>query len=775
MKERLKKELKMALVIFLFLTIVYGVFYFLSIFKEPSVTGLVVYEITEHTKQWDFTNPNEYTYDTSLINITGVNLIGNVEIIKVEDYSYENYYVTEAIYNGNDKTSQISSIDNNHITADKDKILNVIFDNELNNNDIISLYIKESDISDIYLCDYNTSCDSPGYGLINYDGGSGWYNITISELNTPVDRFNIDPIHVKIDYIYVTRFINNSYDLLNITYPDSAVIDTQDLIVSNFDRWGVLTVNGNNIDYYYSTDGNSWNLIEDFNLIYVNSNTIRLRVNLTQDSILNSLSLKYFTSVACNEDWECTNWPTSCYENETQIRSCVDNNACGSEDNKPNLTRTCEYVCVEDWQCDAWTTCYNNGTQTRLCTDNNACMGENNKPNETKSCEYVSNESDVDLILANFTSSLIVDDQTLTYSFSYGTNKTFSLNKSDIFLDIETSLNITNGSISITNYENNIKDIQPSFKELGKYVEIIADDSIKDNLVSNIIKIYYTDEEINNANLDEDTLKIYYFNETSNEWQELDSVVNKTGNYVSTNIDHLSFYGVFGQQKQSVVEPSTEVSSSSGGGGSTSSSGRFITKKVEKVEEIVEVEETIEVEVVECNYEISSSIEDKISFVEEHEYPLNIENKGCKLDEVSLSVDMNLVTFSNSTFWNIEEGSNIELLLQTKQIIETKQDLIIQGFAAKTIEKKIKEYTIDINIKGIVDNEIVISKDIPVVVTLIIFDNVSKRVLPYSFIIIGLLVCLIIAVFFFFYNEGKKKVKKIKKSKLKKKKKKVIN
>jgi hypothetical protein len=44
----------------------------------------------------------------------------------------------------------------------------------------------------------------------------------------------------------------------------------------------------------------------------------------------------------CEEDWLCTEW-SECIEGQ-QTRACTDQNACGTEDNRPEETQTCEVI-----------------------------------------------------------------------------------------------------------------------------------------------------------------------------------------------------------------------------------------------------------------------------------------------------------------------------------------------------------------------------------------------------------------------------------------------
>jgi len=58
------------------------------------------------------------------------------------------------------------------------------------------------------------------------------------------------------------------------------------------------------------------------------------------------------------------------------------------------------------------------------------------------------------------------------------------------------------------------------------------------------IRIHYTNAEV--RGLDENSLSIYYWNESRSDWDKLSSVVNPDNNYVEANVTHFSLYGLFG-------------------------------------------------------------------------------------------------------------------------------------------------------------------------------------------------------------------------------------
>ena len=104
-------------------------------------------------------------------------------------------------------------------------------------------------------------------------------------------------------------------------------------------------------------------------------------------------------SFVCNESWTCTPWsPSVCPASGLKTRICTDENACGTSASKPSDSQTCVYsgsgqqssgLCVESWSCGVWSECSGN-VRARTCTDLNNCGTTNNKPKTTESCQEAS-------------------------------------------------------------------------------------------------------------------------------------------------------------------------------------------------------------------------------------------------------------------------------------------------------------------------------------------------------------------------------------------------
>ncbi|MFA7707674.1 MAG: hypothetical protein WCX73_01880 [Candidatus Pacearchaeota archaeon] len=136
-------------------------------------------------------------------------------------------------------------------------------------------------------------------------------------------------------------------------------------------------------------------------------------------------------------------------------------------------------------------------------------------------------------------------------------------------LGIDLEINATSpGAINITKYSQlptNASSVV-GLTELGIYFTIEADSDIINTLNSSIIKVYYSDAQVSALGIDESTLRLYYYNETSGLWTAYNSPlggVDTTNNYVWAKTDHFSLWAVFGS-----LLPVSSVDSGSSSGGS---------------------------------------------------------------------------------------------------------------------------------------------------------------------------------------------------------------
>ena len=139
----------------------------------------------------------------------------------------------------------------------------------------------------------------------------------------------------------------------------------------------------------------------------------------------------------------------------------------------------------------------------------------------------------------------------------------FTQNQSIISGDLELNIISTgSGNITIKKFSDNPKS-GFGIPSLNKFFQIDVSNSISEGMNETIIRVFYTDDEVNVLNIQESTLRLYYFNETSNEWIEQLGGVNIELNYVWANTNHFSLWGIFGSLP---VSSSSSGSSSNGGG-----------------------------------------------------------------------------------------------------------------------------------------------------------------------------------------------------------------
>lgn len=519
MQKEVLKKLEYDLFVVVISAILMAVMYFLI---KPSITGYVVFQPTLNPDSNINISNNEYKLNSYTTTAYIINEL------------YTEAKVTKATYDGKDELDKLNATDSQNINVDKDKIFDVKFNKVLNNNDKIYFKTKASDSSTVYLCDASTSCSSPGYGSVSYDGQEDWYSITLSNLPSSKDSFNIDPTKVKFDFINATKNETTITTNTSTFYFKSGIVQTQDIQPSDLSKWDMFSSsyvsNSQNIIFEYSTDSaQTWNTIpQNNNLSQVNSPKIKLRANLTSNGIqtptLYNIYLNY--SAICNENWTCTSW-NACFLG-SQTRTCTDDNACGTTTNKPAESQSC--ICNENWTCTDWGSC-NEGSQSRVCTDSNSCNTNTSKPDESQTCFHAK-----DFYLLNQTNVITIKENTLT-----------TLNFTNTQLKIKISSNVTL-SFNISQY-NSHSNIPTSTESAHKFLDLIS--TITD-ISEATLKVYYTDQDI--TDIDESSLKLYYFNETSSSWQPISTIVNNASNYIEASLTHFSTYGLFGDGKSTPTQ-----------------------------------------------------------------------------------------------------------------------------------------------------------------------------------------------------------------------------
>ena len=400
------------------------------LFLDSAYIGHVIYE--ENSYIWDFSNPDSYIYDNN-INFTSneVKLSQLVNITEVTN-TVESYVALISVIN--DKSNvigKVSFIDENKTEVHRHKVFNITFSSNLDNGDMISFYAKKSGSNVLVsLCDENVECAGSNYGSVEIISGGGlnWYAITINNLSSPTNIFNLDANKEFIlDYINASDYETEVYNETNFYYPQNGSTKTNDLEVSNLASWNIFSyeeeLNNQEIEYYYSLDsGITWSLIENNNLSSIStvSGKIRFRSLLLSDTtltpLLEQLSITYKTVVACIENWTAN---YGLCNNNKKLLYYIDENNCGTTQNlsadngtyidcvsgqvgeqsssassgggggssSPSSSSQSIEIkeCKEDWSCTEWSPCVD-GVQNRACNDQNNCNKIKTKPPTRLDC-----------------------------------------------------------------------------------------------------------------------------------------------------------------------------------------------------------------------------------------------------------------------------------------------------------------------------------------------------------------------------------------------------
>lgn len=677
---------------FIFITLIFVAVLFLSEpFSMPTGYAVSLFSNPEVStdKLWDFSTSSDYTYNSSAISMNGTAQLVLMEITTSATLNEINesslLFATEYEDDTENRTTKVNSLGNGHVQLDDGKaVLEVILDTQLENNDILSLYILTGTDANgrIYLCNDSAGCSLGEYGSLTLPSSisASWYNLTLSEISSASDTLFIDsPDKIKIDMVKGYKNSNRTETTTALSYPFSASIQTADFQPINWKRWDIISkteqLNRQTINYSYSANsGSTWTTVpSNSNLSLVAGNKIRFRIelnsNTTATPMLDTLTLAYITQQPCTENW--TIHYGSCLLNDTKLKYYTDVNECDTASSLPadnNTYVSCDY-CVPQWD-EMNSSCRKDDFIKATFSDRNNCyastgLASDNLPPASKkySCNYC--------VLFNCSRSTIkepvavIRDNKIIYMI-------------DAILEADTKLEIENQDlVEIVYYTHNIKAENPSSIAVNKYVDI---ESNATAISSMKIILYYNETEV--ITLDENTLKIYYYNETSKVWDALSSTANTTGNYVYALVPHMSLYGLFGQQPDSSSGGSASASGNSGGGSrkiekSTITPSDPILETVETVlptksepESVLEL--NYPTSEASCDYVVEINLPDQITLGTRNSYEGEIVNKGnCGLPSLKVELSSELrdkVQVPVSYFENLPAGNKTNfVLIRTQQ------------------------------------------------------------------------------------------------------------
>jgi len=97
-----------------------------------------------------------------------------------------------------------------------------------------------------------------------------------------------------------------------------------------------------------------------------------------------------------------------------------------------------------------------------------------------------------------------------------------------------------------------VNPLPGTYKVLGNYIQITADP--EDVTVNFTIRLYYTHEQLSELGLDENSMKILYWDEAANDWVAINTQINTTEHYVWATVSHLSIWALVGQPSPALWE-----------------------------------------------------------------------------------------------------------------------------------------------------------------------------------------------------------------------------
>ncbi len=136
----------------------------------------------------------------------------------------------------------------------------------------------------------------------------------------------------------------------------------------------------------YTVFEENYSLIHELNLTeFENLSDFYYKMNIsdkynnTIETIVYHISL--FASV-CTPSWECGNW-SECEDGE-QGRECIDNNKCGTQNDKPNVEKECVGECENNNDCNSSEMCDNGKCVIAECSSDEDC--KDNKECDKRKC-----------------------------------------------------------------------------------------------------------------------------------------------------------------------------------------------------------------------------------------------------------------------------------------------------------------------------------------------------------------------------------------------------
>ncbi len=314
-----------------------------------------------------------------------------------------------------------------------------------------------------------------------------------------------------------------------------------------------------------------------------------------------------------------------------------------------------------------------------------------------------------------------------------------STNATDVFLELS-GKSIGGGEISVTTYNTDIRNTTKPAKEAGRYVDIVADGALQQNITNTTLRIYYADEQISAANINEISIRIHFYNETSGNWEPLNTTLHTEQNYAEAVIYHYSTYGIFGEENPQVLPQynatnvttnattnvainvttngstvyngsevvsgeATAQAAESGGTAKSTNASPINVSKQSSAEMIKDKEDT-------CIYSMAVEIKETLNLAKMTAVGGKITNTGtCDIDSLELKLTgkaSELIGVTPSSIGYMKAGSTASFnLTKSPQNIAP-----FQGLAVAEPQNEATRYTGALHLEGISGNVVALTDDI---------------------------------------------------------------
>jgi len=176
------------------------------------------------------------------------------------------------------------------------------------------------------------------------------------------------------------------------------------------------------------------------------------------------------------------------------------------------------------------------------------CTQCNETTTTTTSTTSSTTSSSTTTTTSTTTTSILVIAVNQTINTTANTTANVSGGATNVSLQMQTSQDVSGGQIEFRQQNSNPTGSNFGLTDLGRYVNITPNSAVENSLSWVIVNMYYTAAEIAERNVNESTLWVYWYNESSSSWVALNesgrSGRNTTADprYVWANTTHFSVY-----------------------------------------------------------------------------------------------------------------------------------------------------------------------------------------------------------------------------------------